>query len=96
MMFLKLEQWYRISEKETIILNTNYFFGNHRFVIRTRDVSQAHAQVKPLLYSMCRETWDSWNVGSGYTWEPKSRQTYFLAVHMQDEFTALQFELTFC
>ena len=92
MRFFRLEQWYRIPEKDTIILNTNYLFGKHRFVIRTCNVSQAHAQVKPLLYGMCRETWDSWNVGSGYPGAP----SYFLAVHMQDELTAMQFELSFC
>jgi hypothetical protein len=96
MRFYKLEQWYRIPENETVILNTNYLWGKHRFVKRTRDISQAHAQVKPLLHSMRRETWESWNVGSGYTWEPQGKQSFFLAVHMQDELTAMQFELTFC
>lgn len=92
MRFFKLEQWYRIPEKETVILNTNYFVGKHRFVIRTYNVSLAHAQVKPLLHSMSRETWHSWNVGSGHPGAP----SYFLAVSMQDELTAMQFELTFC
>lgn len=92
MRFFKLEQWSRIPEKETVILNTNYFVGKHRFVIRTHNVSLAHAQVKPLLHGMCNGTWGSYNVGSGYPGAP----SYFLAVHMQDELTAMQFELTFC
>lgn len=94
MRFFKLEQWYRIPETETVILNNNYFVGKHRFVIRACNVSLAHAQVKPLLHSMCRTTWGSWNVGSGSGYPGAS--SYFLAVHMQDELTAMQFELTFC
>lgn len=92
MRIYKLEQWYRIPEKETIILNTNHLFGRHRFVIRTCDVSHAHAQVKTMLHTMCKDTWESWNVGSGYPGAP----SYFLALSMQDELTAMQFELTFC
>ena len=96
MRFYKREQWYRISEHETVILNTNYLWGKHRFVIRTCDINQAYAQMRPLLHQMPTDDWESWNVGSGYGWEPKSKQSYYLAVSMKDELTAMQFELTFC
>lgn len=96
MRFYRREQWYRIPESETVILNTNYLCGKHRFVKRTMDVKASYAQVRPVLEQMPKADWRSWNVGSGYAWEAPSSPSYFLAVSMTDEAVALQFELTFC
>jgi hypothetical protein len=96
MRFYSREQWYRIPDNETVILNTNYLFGKHRFVKRTQNLKSSYDQVKSLLHHMSKDSWESWNVGTGYAWEPKSKETYFLAVSMTDGDVALQFELTFC
>lgn len=89
----KLEQWYKIPEKESVILNTQYLCGKHRFVKRTRDLHKSYNLVRPLLNNISCECW---NVGTGYAWEPQGSNSYFLAVSMEDPDVALQFELTFC
>ena len=90
------EQWYRIPEAITVILNTNYLWGKHRFVKRTNNLKSSYDQVRQVLAQMSKDDWESWNVGSGYEWEPPNNGTYFLAVSMTDDAVALQFELTFC
>lgn len=96
MTFYKLETWYRIPQSQrVVILNESYLWGPYRFVIRTKQLNQVWNQVSPLLHTMCKSDWESFNVGSGYP-EPDWDRSVFLAVSMKDELTAMQFELTFC
>lgn len=91
-----LEQWYKAPEGEKIILNQNYFCGTYRFVKRTRDLKGSYQQVAPLLLTLPPDGFSCWNVGSGYHWERPGKESYFLALSLEDEQVAWQFELSYC
>jgi len=93
MSYFKANQWYRIPNGETLVLNTNYWCGSNRFVIRalvpvTPVIGPASEFVQGYSETKCR----SMICGSGIAWEDSS----FYAVQFDDDGVAVEFQLRFC
>ena len=93
MQYFEINTWYRIPDGERLILNTNWFCGSNRFVIRvSHPVRLLLDDVSKFNDAVPKDSFRSMICGDGYAWSEAS----LYAVSYFDDDVAVAFQLTFC